>query len=245
VARLFLLARPYELGLIGFTLIFGIEVAALSVALGFPVALWLRSLPGRWRYLALGLILLPKMASVLVAIFGLQRLLGSQGPINSLLVGLGCLSNPIPLNRNHWGALLGEVYQVVPLAIAVLSLRVFSIDPALEKAARGLGAHPFQVFQRVTMPLSMPGILVAMELSLLWGWGAFLGPLFLGSPEETSLAVAFFHESFELMAWPRGALYGLALVVLMGTGLGLFRLVVMWPGRSRWFLGSFGKGDRP
>ncbi len=219
------LTRSFELRLIGFTLLFGLEIASLAVLLGFPVALYLRSLRPRWRNLALGAVLLPKVASTLVILFGLQRILGNSGPINQILEYLGIVEEPIQLYRNHFGALLGELYLVLPLSILVMAIQLLSVDSILEAAARGLGASSWQVFRHVTLPLALPGIFLAGELALIWGLGAFLGPLFLGSPEEATLSLEFFHQSFELLAWPRGAVMGTILLLLVLTSLMGYRLI--------------------
>jgi ABC-type spermidine/putrescine transport system permease subunit I len=206
----------HGLRLLGFTALFGVGVAGLTVLVAYPLALFLRSRPPPWRRTALAAVLLPKLASVLVILFGLQRLLGDTGPVNHLLLSAGLTDGPVRLVRNAFGAVTGEVYLILPYAVLVLFLQLHAIDPGLEAAARGLGASRWQAFRRVTLPLSVPGLVVAGQLALVWGLGAFLGPLLLGGPAETTLSVEVHRQAFEYGRWPRAAAGAVLLVGLAG-----------------------------
>jgi ABC-type spermidine/putrescine transport system permease subunit I len=165
------------------------------------------------------MILLPKLANVLAVLFGLQHLLGANGAVNGILAGIGLTSTPLTLNRNLFGALLGEVYLILPYAILVLSVRLIEIDPTFEAVARGLGASRRQVFCRVTLPLSAPGLILAGQLGIMWGLGAFLGPMMLGGPAETTLSVEVNRQAFEYGRWPRAAALTVLLVLSVGVAL--------------------------
>jgi ABC-type spermidine/putrescine transport system permease subunit I len=215
----------HGLELAGYTALFGTGVAGLTVLVAFPLALFVRSLSSPWRQIALAGILLPKLASVLVVLFGLQRLLGDAGPINRLLVVVGVTDEPFRLVRGVFGAVVGEVFLILPYAVLVLFVQLLSIDPTLEVAARGLGASSWQVFRRITLPLSRPGLVLAGELGLVWGMGAFLGPLLLGGPEEMTLSVEVHRQAFEYGRWPRAAAEAALLVALVGVCLAGYSLL--------------------
>ena len=95
------------------------------------------------------------------------------------------------------------------------------VDPLLVAAARGLGAGPWQAFWRVTWPLSLPGILAAGELTLLWALAAVLGPLLLGGPQETTLGVEVQRQALEYHRWPRAAALAVGLLFLLVLAVGL------------------------
>src|SRR6185312_11921980 len=99
------------------------------------------------RVLAFAAVLLPKLASVLVILFGLQQLLSAAGPLSWLLVTLGIVSEPVTLSRTLFAALLGEVYLILPYAVLILFVQLARIEPALEAAALGLGATRWQTFR--------------------------------------------------------------------------------------------------
>jgi ABC-type spermidine/putrescine transport system permease subunit I len=212
----------HGLRLLGFTVLFGAGVAALVVLLAYPLALFLRSLPPRGRWLAIGIVLLVKLTNVLAVLFGLLHLLGATGPVNQLLLAGGLASEPVTLVRNLCGAVVGEVYLILPYAVLVLFVHLMGMDPALEAAARGLGASAGQVFRRVTLPLSAPGLVLAGQFGLMWGLGAFLGPLLLGGPAEMTLSVEVHRQAFEYGRWTRAAAEALVLLLAVGMALAIY-----------------------
>ncbi len=200
-----LLGERFGRGIIAFTIALGVGVASLSVLIGYPLALFIHSLPRRAKTLALGIVVLPKLANVFVVLYGANLLLGNAGPVNRVLVGLGATSEPLLLTHNLVGVLIAETYLIIPYAVLVLVLALDRIDPALTAAARGLGASPWTAFRRVTLPLSLPGVVVAGQLCLIWALGAFVGPVLLGGPEQETLAVRVQKEGQEHSDWPRAA----------------------------------------
>ena len=194
------LADSHILSIAGFTLFCGLAVAIVSLAIAYLLGIFLCSLPARQQLVPLGLILVPKTAGLLAMLFGLQRW----------------------LPRGLLAAIIAEVYLVLPYSVLVIFIQMRSLNPILGQAARGLGANRWQTFQRVTFPLSFPGMFLAFQLGLMWGLGAFLGPLFLGGPNETTLAVELHRQAFEYGRWPLAAAEAVVLLVLVGgAALGL------------------------
>jgi ABC-type spermidine/putrescine transport system permease subunit I len=206
-----------------FTVLLGVGVAAATLAVAYPLSLFIHRLPPKAKTLALTAVVLPKLANVLVLIYGLELLLGNSGPVNGLLVGLGAVSEPVALFHNLTGVLIGETYLILPYAVLVLVAALDRIDPTLVPAARGLGAGPLRAFWRVTLPLSAPGIALAALLSLIWALGAFTGPVLLGSPQELTLAVEVQRQTFENLNWPRGAATAVLMLVTLAACLALYR----------------------
>ena len=191
------LSDSHTMRIMGFTAGFGTLVAFVAVAVAFSLAVFLRSLPSRWQKIALILILIPKTSGLLATLFGLQRW----------------------LPRGVIAAVISEVYLIIPYAVLVLYAQLRSIDSRLFDAASGLGANGWQVFRTVTLPLSRYGLLVAFQLSFIWGLSAFLGPLFLGGPEETTLSVELHRQAFEYGRWPRAAAEAVALLMILGIAI--------------------------
>ncbi len=210
----------YGVRLLAFTTAFGIGVAAVSVSVGYPLAMFIRSLSETARRVAVAGVLLPKLASVLVVVFGLQQLLSAAGPVSQFLVVTGVVNEPVTLSRSLFAAVLAEAYLILPYAVLVLLIQLQRIDPTLEAAARGLGASRWAAFRRVTLPMSLPGMILAGQLGLVWGMGAFLGPMFLGGPEQVTLSVEVYRQAFEYNRWPRAAAGAVVLLVAVGGSLG-------------------------
>lgn len=188
-----------ELRVTGVTLALGLTIGILVPLTAFPLALFVRSLPRRWRPLALALILFPKTAGLLAVLFGLQRW----------------------LPRGFAGATAAELFLIAPYATLAMWVQLRAHDPTLLEAARGLGASRTRAFFRITLPLSLPGLNLAFQLGLIWGLGAFLGPLFLGTPTETTLCLESHRQAFEYGNWPRAAALALELLLLLAVSFGL------------------------
>jgi ABC-type spermidine/putrescine transport system permease subunit I len=225
-----LLGDRYFREVLTFTVLFAAAVTLLVLVIAYLLALFIHGLPARQKALALGAVVLPKLGSMLVVVCGLQALLSGGGPVNRLLSALG-LAGPVPLTRNLAGAVVGETYLLLPYAVLLLLVALGRIDPALVAAARGLGASRWQAFRRVTLPLSGPGLAAAGQLTMIWALGAFVGPLLLGGPEETTLAVEVHRQAVENNRWPAGAAVAVVLiaafVVTMTAWAGLAR-VLTW-----------------
>ncbi|MGL4553514.1 MAG: ABC transporter permease [Gemmataceae bacterium] len=187
------LADPVLRGVAAFTAAAGLGVTALTLAAAYPLALFVHSLDGRPRRLALGLVVLPKLCNVLAVMYGLQLL----------------------LPRGLVGVALAEAYLLLPYAVLLIVAGLGRVEPALIDAARGLGASRWQAFARVTLPLSLPGLLAATQLTLLWAMAAVLGPLLLGGPDETTLAVEVQRQATEYHRWPRAAALAVLLIGLL------------------------------
>lgn len=215
---------PYFREVLAFTLLLGAGVALLTMLIAYPLALFIDGLPPRGKAAALAAVVLPKLASVLVAIYGLEYILSSAGPVNRLLLALGLARQPVPMLHDLAGAVIGETFLILPYAVLVLVAGLGRIDPALAAAARGLGASPWGAFRRVTLPLSLPALLLAGQISLIWALGAFLGPMLLGGPEQITLAVEVQRQALERNDWPRGAVAAVAMLATLAVCLALYAL---------------------
>lgn len=220
-----LLGERFGRGVVGFTVALGVGVAALSVLIGYPLALVIHSLPWRAKMLALGVVVLPKLTNVFVVLYGVNLLLGNAGPVNQSFRWLGLTREPLLLTHNLIGVVIAETYLILPYSVLVLVLALDRIDPNLVAAARGLGAGRWGAFRRVTLPLSLPGVAVAGQLCLIWALGAFVGPVLLGGPEQATLSVLVQKEGLEYSDWPRAAATAVLSLVTVGVCVALFRLL--------------------
>ncbi len=185
-----------------FTIVFAIAITLLTLTVSYPLAAFLNSQSLRFQRFGLAIVLLPKSAGLLATLFAFQRW----------------------LPRGYFGALIAEVALIAPCAILLLLIRLRAIPRHLGVAARGLGATGMQAFLRITLPLSIPAIFLAAGFAFTWGLGAFLGPLFLGTPAETTLSWEIHRQAFEYGRWPRAAAEAVGLSTLVLAGLLLTRI---------------------
>lgn len=182
----------HSLSITELTIEVALIVTALSVLLSYAFAMLVQSLKRGWQYVIIIMVMVPKSAGMLLVVFGLQRL----------------------LVRGYYATIVAEVYLIFPYCFLVQWLQLQKLDAGWIRAAQGLGASPWQIFRRVRFPLAIPGMILAAELSLIWGIGAFLGPMFLGGPEQMTLSVELYRQAFEYGRWPRAAAFGVELLVL-------------------------------
>lgn len=219
-----LLHDPYFWEVLGFTVCLGLLVTLFTLLLAYPLALSISPLRPAWKRAALAAVVLPKLANLLVIVYGLELLLSDSGPINGALLFLGLTKQPLPLLHSLPGVVIGEVYLILPYALLVLVAALDRIDPRLVPAARGLGAGPVLAFLRVTLPLSIPGLTLAAMISLIWALGAFISPYLLGSPQELTLAVDVQKQTFENLNWPRGAADAMLMLATISLCVLLYRV---------------------
>ena len=218
-----LLGDRYFREVFTFSLLLGVGLGAFVVVAGLLLALGIRRLRGTARTLALGAVLLPKLANVLVLLYGLELLLGEVGPLNRLLLAAHLRREPLQLLHNLPAVLIGEGYLILPYVVLVITVALDRVDPRLEEAAQGLGAGSLRTFAWVTLPLVAPGLGIAALLAFVWAFGAFVGPYLLGSPDEITLAVDIQKQTFENLAWPRGAAEAVLLLGTVALGLAFLR----------------------
>ncbi len=223
-AYLTLFHEPYFWEVLSFTVLFGIGITLLTLLFAYPLALTIQGLSLRLKTLSLAVVVLPKLANPLVAIYGIELLLSNTGPINQGLLFLGLIAEPISLFHNLIGAAIGEAYLLLPYPVLLLVTAFNRIDPNLVPAARGLGASSWMAFWRVTFPLSLPGLFLAAMLSLIFALGAFESPYLLGSPQEITLAVDIQKQTFENLNWPRGAAEAVMMLVTLAVCVALYHL---------------------
>ncbi len=142
----------------------GLAAAASAVCLviGYPVAYAIAAAGEKWRRILSMLVMLPMCMSFLLRTLAWVALLEDTGILNQFFAKLGF--GPLPLIRNNGAVILGMVYNYLPYMITPLYTVLLKIDPKLEEAAQDLGCSNAQVFRRVTLPLSLPGIVSGITM---------------------------------------------------------------------------------
>ncbi|MEZ6139823.1 MAG: ABC transporter permease subunit [Zavarzinella sp.] len=186
-----------------FTILFATAIATVSVGIGLTLALFIRTRSPRGQVLAISMLILPKLANVLVLVFGFQQFLSETQILNRIVRIFSEIDRDF--SRGLIAALMAEVLFVAPMLALIVFSQVRRFDRTLEVAALGLGASSWQVFWRIVFPQTVPVLVISSQLGFLWGMGAFLGPLFLGQPENYPLGVEIYRQAFEYNRWPLAA----------------------------------------
>jgi putative spermidine/putrescine transport system permease protein len=147
------------------TLMLGVKATLLCLAFGFPIA-WVCARAGaRLQSVIVFLVILPILTSVVVRTFGWIVILGRQGVINQMLIGAGIVNEPIRLLYTEFGVIMVLAQVQMPLMVLPILTVLGKIDPNLGDASRVLGAGEGKTLWRVTLPLSLPGIIAGCILT--------------------------------------------------------------------------------
>lgn len=159
-----------------------------GVIIGYLIAYSMLRVGEQQRMWMLMLVLVSFWVSVLVRAFTWLTLLRNNGVVNSALIDLNLIEEPLALVRNEFGVLVGMVHYMVPYAVLPLLASMKGIDERLMTASRGLGAGAFETFVRIYLPLSMPGIIAASFLVFVLSLGFFVTPAILGGGKVLMIA---------------------------------------------------------
>lgn len=205
------------------------SVATLACLLiGYPMALAIARADAAWRDALLLGVMLPFWAGFLIRINAWIGILGDAGPINAALgfVGLG----PVPILYMETAMYIGIVYTYLPFMVLPLYAMLSRLELVLEEAAADLGARPVVVFARITLPLSLPGVVAGCALVFVPAVGEYVIPELLGGPDAALIGRVLWGEFFGNRDWPVAAALAVGLLaVLLGVPW-----VAVWVGRRVW-----------
>jgi putative spermidine/putrescine transport system permease protein len=177
------------------TLRIAVVVTALSLAIGYPLAHLMARMRSRLGHaLLLMAVIAPMLTGIVVRTFAWMTLLADRGVINTTLAWLGWINKPLPLMYNEFGVVVGLVHIYVPFMVLTLVGVIGRIDPALEEAARILGAGRLRAFLEVTLPLSLPGILAGSLLVFALSISAYVTPVLLGGSNVLTLPMLIYQQ---------------------------------------------------
>jgi spermidine/putrescine transport system permease protein len=182
-------------------------VSALATVLclftAYPIAFGICFAPERWKPLLLLLVILPFWINLLIRTYALIAVFRTQGYVNSVFgwVGLG----PFDMLYNNFAVIFGLVYVYMPFMVLPLYATIERLDKSFLEASLDLGASQFQTFLRVTVPLTMPGIVSGVILVFIPCLGAFLTPDLLGGPNSQMIGNIIERQFKAANDWPFGA----------------------------------------
>jgi spermidine/putrescine transport system permease protein len=194
----------------------------LCLLVGYPVAYFIAFKAGRAAPALLLLLLIPFWINFLIRISAWVVLLGRGGLINESAMSLGILDAPVGMLGTYGATLVGMVYAFLPLTVFPIYAALTPIDRRLMEAGADLGAGPIETFVRVTLPLSLPGVLAAALFVFVPSMGVFAIPVLLGGGKEIILGNLIVQLFLEFRNIPMGAAVSMLLLALSGIGILLY-----------------------
>ncbi len=211
------LSDEFYLQEVGRTLGLGVVVTLLTLVASYPLALYLARTRSRWRGLLITLAIAPLLTSAVVRTYAWMVILGNSGLVNSLLLRTGLLEAPLPLVNNLTGVTIALVQILMPYMTLALLSGFGRFDPDLEAAAMSLGANPWRVFWRVTLPLSLPGVATGCLLGFVLAISSFVTPRLLGGGRVFLMATEVYDQATYTLNWPFAGAISILLLLLFGV----------------------------
>ncbi|MCY0148488.1 ABC transporter permease [Hoeflea sp. G2-23] len=184
--------------------------------LGYPAAYFIARSRGN-KLILLVLLMLPFWISYIIRTMSWINILGISGALNSALVWLGLISEPVQMLYNETTVILGLVHFLLPFMVLNIYVSLDGIDTNLEDAALSLGATRWQGFLQVTLPLSMPGLAAGGLLCFVLSAGTYITPVILGGPRDAMFANLVYEAIIKQLNWPLGSALSLLLLVVLGV----------------------------
>ena len=190
--------------------------AAVSLALGLPVAVGIAFAPARWKPLLLLLVALPFLTNLLIRTYALIAVLRTKGYVNAVLgwaaEWLGLPFEPLPLLYNDAAVVIGLVYVHMPFMVLPLYAALERMDRSLIEAALDLGASRARAFWTVVVPAALPGVFAGTILVFIPALGSYLTPDLLGGADSQMIANVIERQFKRANDWPFGAALSLLLI---------------------------------
>jgi putrescine transport system permease protein len=196
---------------------------ALLLLIGYPIAYGMAAAPTRWRSLLVALIILPFWTSFLIRIYAWIGILRSEGLLNQALISLGVIAQPLAILNTETAVFIGIVYAYLPFMVLPLYATLERLDHTLIEAAQDLGCPPWRAFWKVTVPLSLHGVVAGALLCFIPIVGEFVVPDLLGGSETLMIGRTLWSEFFSNRDWPLASAVAVVLLVILVIPIVIYR----------------------
>ncbi len=204
-----------------------LKIAALStifaVLLGYPIAYAIVRSNPITKKLLLFAIILPFWTSFLLRVYAWMGLLADQGSINNLLIFLGIIDTPMRLLYTEFAVYIGIVYTYLPFMILPLYANMEKLDNGLNEAAADLGSGPINTFFKITLPLTMPGIIAGSLLVFIPATGEYVIPDLLGGGNVQMIGRQLFNEFARNIDWPVASAVAIVLLLILVVPMAVYQ----------------------
>ena len=186
-----------------------------SLLICYPAALWISNLSIKLRNFFIFLITLPFFASLVVRLFAWMIILKPSGILNQFLIKLKIINEPLQMLFTEGAVIVGMVYILIPFMFLPLYASIEKIDPKLTEASKDLGANKFITFYKITLPLSLPGIIGGSILVFIPSLGNFIVPDLLGGAKVVMIGNLIEQAFVNGRNWPFGSALSMILMTIV------------------------------
>jgi putrescine transport system permease protein len=195
----------------------------ICLALGYPMAYAIARTGKSTQNILLLIIILPFWTSFLLRVYALEGIIRETGLLNTALLWLGIIHQPLQIMRTTAAVYLGIIYSYLPFMVLPLFATLEKLDHALLEAAADLGSPPWRAFLDVTLPLSMPGVIAGSMLVFIPAIGEFVIPTLLGGPDNLMIGRVLWDEFFGNRDWPVASAVAIVFLVLLVGPIAIYQ----------------------
>ncbi|MBC08167.1 ABC transporter permease [Thalassospira sp.] len=199
------------------TFLIAFYTTVICALVGYIPAYFVANTRMKSKAFLLLLLMLPFWISYIIRTMSWINILGTSGALNTLLISMGIIDDPIQMLYNQQTVVLGLVHYLLPFMILNVYVSLDGIDKNLTEAAQSLGCTGFQAFREVTLPLSLPGLAAGSLLCFVLAAGTYITPIVLGGPRDAMFANLVFEAIVTQLNWPLGSALSLVLLALLGA----------------------------
>jgi putrescine transport system permease protein len=190
---------------------------------GYPIAYGMARAPEEWRATLMMMVILPFWTSFLIRVYSWMGILGKEGFLNSALIWLGIVDEPLTILNTNTAVYIGIVYTYLPFMILPIYAALEKLDISLLEAAEDLGCTRTSAFWLVTLPLSRPGIVAGCFLVFIPVIGEFVIPSLLGGSNTLMIGKVLFEEFSSNRDWPVASAVAVLLLLIVVVPIVLFQ----------------------
>ena len=192
----------------------GVTTFLISYPLAYCLARKVRS--DRWRLLLYVATIIPLWVSYLLRAYTWKTILGSEGILNSFLMWMGIIEEPSTFFLyNQFAMVITMAYIFTPFMVMPVYASLEKIPSSLIEASKDLGANRISTFIKITLPLSMPGVLAGFTFTFCLSAGDFISPTLVGGPYSNMVANVVATQFGIAMNWPLGSARGMVLLLIV------------------------------
>jgi spermidine/putrescine transport system permease protein len=192
----------------------GLGTTVITILVGYPLAYYIARSPARHRSMLLFLILVPFWTNFVIRTYAWIMILRGGGFLDSILQWAHITTEPLGLLYTPTAVMVGMVYEFLPFMVLPLYTSLEKIDNSLMEAAADLGAPPWRVFLRITLPLSIPGMIAGTILVFIPAMGMFVIPDLMGGAKTLLIGNVIRNQFLTARDWPFGAAASMILMVM-------------------------------
>ncbi|WP_281192826.1 ABC transporter permease [Erysipelothrix rhusiopathiae] len=196
------------------TIRIGLVTTLVCFLLGFPTAYFIVTGSALRRILTMALVLFPLFTNAVIRGFAWITILGKNGFLNQLLLGMKLIHEPIGFMYTEFSIIIGSVYLFLPVMVNTLVSVLSKVDGKLIEAAQTLGAKRGTIFKEIVLPLSFPGIVLGSVLVFTGTISAYVTPSLLGGNKNMMLSTLLYQQSNELMNWQSASVFAFIMILL-------------------------------